>query len=247
MTERVGQDEMVRRTPPLLEADPIKKGSLQELVYGKLVDLILSGSVQPGETLTVPTLAEVFGVSPMPIREALGRLLWSNVLEVVAGRSLGVPPLSIDRLDDLRRVRCELEGTAATWATYNLLDDEVSQLAVLVDEMGTAIREKDHQAFVRTNRMFHFGIYAKAGSPTLLSLIEPLWLQVSPYFNILKDSENYQASNERHEAIVNALRKKDGSMVGVLIQTDINEAARYLTLELGEMNAVQKGKQRRRP
>jgi DNA-binding GntR family transcriptional regulator len=236
----------MNRGSPVLEADPIKKGNLQYLVYERIVDLILSGALQPGETLTVATLAEAFGVSPMPVREALGRLVSANVLEVISGRSLGIPALSIERLDDLRRVRCEIEGIAGTWATYNLRGQDIAQLAGWVTEMDTAIEAKDHQSFVRLNRQFHFGIYSKAGSDALLSLIEPLWLQVSPYFNVLKDSENYPASNDRHKAIIKALSKKDGSMVGVLIQTDINEAARYLTLELEALASQKAGGRKRR-
>ena len=222
----------MKRINPVLTADPVNRSTLQNKVYQRIVDLILSGAVEPGQTLTVANLALAFDVSPMPVREALGRLVSANVLEVVAGRSLGIPPLSLDHLEDLRRVRCEVEGVAATWAVFHFTRQDHNRLAGLVEVMAKAIRSEDNHAFVDANRSFHFGIYEKAGSNALMSVIEPLWLQVSPYFNILKGSANYSASNERHRDILDAFEKHDGSRVRVLIQTDINEAARYLRSEL---------------
>ena len=66
--------------------------------------------------MTVQSLAEAFGVSAMPVREALHRLSAAQALTVVAGRSVGIPALTVERLEDLRRVRGEIEGLAAAWA-----------------------------------------------------------------------------------------------------------------------------------
>ncbi len=60
-------------------------------------------------------LAEAFGVSPMPVREALTKLTGAGVLTVVSGRTIGIPKLTSARLEDLRRVRLEVETTAVRW------------------------------------------------------------------------------------------------------------------------------------
>ncbi len=63
---------------------------------------------------TVQSLADAFGVSPMPVREALRRLTAANALTVVSGRSIGIPALSRERLTDLRNVRFEIEAMIAS-------------------------------------------------------------------------------------------------------------------------------------
>ena len=73
-------------------------------------ELILNGGIEPGRTVTIQSLADAFGVSAMPVREALHRLVAEKALTVVAGRSVGIPPLNIDRLEDLTRARIEIEG-----------------------------------------------------------------------------------------------------------------------------------------
>src|SRR4051812_10868239 len=99
-----------------LQVEPLARDTLQERVYNQLAGLILDGGIAPGQFVTIQGLAEAFDVSTMPVREALKRLTAANALTVVSGRSIGIPPLTLDRLTDLRNVRVEIEGTAAAWA-----------------------------------------------------------------------------------------------------------------------------------
>jgi DNA-binding GntR family transcriptional regulator len=99
-----------------IRAAPVARDTLQERVYNRLASLILDGDIPPGRLVTIQSLAEAFGVSAMPVREALKRLTASNALTVVSGRSIGVPPITLERFTDLRNVRREIEGAATAWA-----------------------------------------------------------------------------------------------------------------------------------
>jgi DNA-binding transcriptional MocR family regulator len=88
-----------------IRAAPVARDTLQERVYNRLASLILDGGIPPGRLVTIQSLAEAFGVSAMPVREALKRLTASNALTVVSGRSIGVPPITLERFRDLRNVR----------------------------------------------------------------------------------------------------------------------------------------------
>ena len=88
---------------------PVPRETVQDHVYRQLKELILNGGIEPGRTVTIQSLADAFGVSAMPVREALHRLVAEKALTVVAGRSVGIPPLNIDRLEDLTRARIEIE------------------------------------------------------------------------------------------------------------------------------------------
>src|SRR5205085_1510304 len=153
---------------------------------------ILAGDIAPGQSVTINSLAGAFAVSHMPVREALRRLIAERALTVISGRSVGLPALNIERLEDLRRVRLEVEGLATEWATGNLARSDHDQLAGLVATMTRADAENDVKAYLHANRDFHFRIYRAAGSETLMSMIESLWLQISPYFNLLHASGDYE-------------------------------------------------------
>jgi DNA-binding GntR family transcriptional regulator len=60
--------------------------------------------------VTIQSLSDAFGVSTMPVREVLNRLVAEKALTVISGRSVGIPPLTIERLEDLQRVRVEIGG-----------------------------------------------------------------------------------------------------------------------------------------
>ena len=166
-----------------IAVEPLDRGTLQDRVYNQIAGLILDGGIVPGQLVTIQGLAEAFGVSAMPVREALKRLTAANALDVVSGRSVGIPRLSLDRLGDLRNVRSESEGTAAAWAARAIAPASIALLEEQLDRMERSIPASDTPDYLRANRAFHFTIYRAAGSPTLVSLIEILWLQISPYFN----------------------------------------------------------------
>jgi DNA-binding GntR family transcriptional regulator len=214
--------DLAERAPlPVLRA---QRSTMQDHVYRQLCDLILNGEIAPGQLITIQTLADAFGVSAMPVREALQRLTAARVLTVVSGRTIGVPPLTNSRLMDLRRVRLEVEAIAGQWATSNIGEAHLKRLDNLIAEMNKAARAGDRKQYVRLNRNFHFTIYDAAGSAALMAIIENLWLQISPYFHLLHASGNYLKSNEQHGLIRDALRRRDTKGVRSGLRTDINAA-----------------------
>jgi DNA-binding GntR family transcriptional regulator len=205
----------------------LPKGTLQDHVYRQLCEMILSGEIAPGQLVTIQALSDAFGVSAMPVREALQRLIAAKALTVISSRSIGVPLLTKERLLDLKRVRLEIESLAAEWATPRVGEAEIAQLESLVGKMAVAAvgNRKD---YVRYNREFHFVIYRAAGSEVLYAIIENLWLQISPYFHLLHDSGNYHTSNAQHELMLSGLKACDSAAVGQGIRNDIEAASKVL-------------------
>jgi DNA-binding GntR family transcriptional regulator len=220
---------------PVLSVARAPRDTLQDFVYRQLCELILNGEIAPGQLITILSLAEAFGVSAMPVREALQRLTAARVLTVISSRSIGIPPLTGERLADLRRVRLELESLAAVWATPNIADDAMAELEKIVADMEAAADAGDNKLYLRGNRAFHFKIYQAAGSDALLAIIETLWLQISPYFHLLHASGNYFKANEQHELMLAAIRERDEAAVSLAVRNDIEAAYRVLVplLEAG--------------
>jgi DNA-binding GntR family transcriptional regulator len=211
-------------TKPELRVTPIARDTLQERAYRRICDLILDGEIAPGQIVTIQNLAEAFGVSAMPVREALKRLTAAGALSPMTGRSIGVPHLSLDRLEDLRRVRLSIEGMATEWASELMDQRDFNVLEQHYAQLKRASIEENVRDYLRANRAFHFAIYEAARSQTLVSIIETLWLQIGPYLNLLRGSGNYAASNATHRAILDALKSRNGPAAADALRADINDA-----------------------
>jgi DNA-binding GntR family transcriptional regulator len=207
-----------------IRAAPVARDTLQERVYNRLASLILDGDIPPGRLVTIQSLAEAFGVSAMPVREALKRLTASNALTVVSGRSIGVPPITLERFTDLRNVRREIEGAATAWAAQHIDAESLASLEHDLVRMDQAIASGETTAYLRANRSFHFTIYRASGSPVSVALIESLWLQISPYFNLLQGSGNYVSANSSHRIAAEALSRGDAASAKAAIRADIDRA-----------------------
>lgn len=212
---------------------PVGRETVQDRVYREIRQMILNGEIEPGQTVTIQGLSEAFRVSAMPVREALRRLMAEQALMVVSGRSVGIPALTRARLADLRRVRGDVEGLAVSWAAARIGANELRRMADLVERMQIAADARDGRRYVPANHDFHFIIYRVAGSPTLLSIIESLWLQIGPYFHVLRASDNWSAANSTHRAMLEALGRHDGRAAAEALRRDIAGAAEALERLLG--------------
>ena len=215
-------------TSARLPVEQLDKDTLQERVYRQLSNLILDGEIGPGQLVTIQALADSLGVSAMPVREAFKRLTAAKALTVVSGRSIGIPPLSVERLQDLRNVRIEIESLAAEWAVDKFTPAGLVVLQEQYKKMKESIAAGDVKGFLRGNRAFHFEIYRAAGSPVALSIIENLWLQISPYFNLLHESGNPKSANKQHAVMMAAIKKGDKAAVTAAIRADIDGAYQVL-------------------
>lgn len=213
---------------PDLSVARAPRGTLQDFVFRQLCELILNGEIAPGQLITIQSLADAFGVSAMPVREALQRLTAGRVLKVISSRSIGIPPLTAERLADLRRVRLEVESLAAIWAAPNIGEADIAALQASVADLEEAAATGDNKQYLRANRAFHFRIYQAARSDALYAIIETLWLQISPYFHLLRASGNYFKANEQHEIMLSALRARDEAALSLAVRNDIEAAYRVL-------------------
>lgn len=213
---------------------PLHKQTLQEGVFRRLYELILEGGIAPGQSITVAHLAEAFGVSPMPVREALTKLTGAGVLTVVSGRTIGIPKLTRARLDDLRRVRLEVETTAVRWATERQAPELIETLTQAYRRLQEAEKTGDARHYIRANYDFHFLFYRNAGSPILLTIIENLWLQISPYFHLLRETGNFRIANHQHSEMFEGLRTGDPERSAAALSADINGAYKVLTTLVDE-------------
>jgi DNA-binding GntR family transcriptional regulator len=207
--------------------------TLNDRAYDQIRRSLVIGQLQPGQVLVIRTLAEQFGISATPVRDAMQRLVAERLLVMLPNRSIAVPLLSGDTFVELVRIRSALEGLAGELATPNIRLAELHQLHRLIQEGEAAAAARDMNAYVQMNQAFHFLIYGRAESPLLFQKIHELWSQVGPYLTRLFDSDAYiPVSNDVHRSIVAALEAKDGATVKLQIAHDITSAGEPLLTSL---------------
>ena len=220
----------------LENAKPIQKDKLHDQVYDQLCTLLREGEFTPGQAVHVARVSEAFGVSAMPVREALTRLQAIGVVANVSGRSLGVPSLGNEELTDLRNVRLEVEALAVEWAVVNRDDAFVADLEKLLKRLETTELSGDVQGYIKANYEFHLRIYQQSNSPVLIDIINTLWLRVSPHLYQLERENQYKVSNIHHRKIVRAVREGNEATAKQELVLDISEAYEVLVRTLFSNN-----------
>lgn len=204
----------------------LQRNTLNDEVYDQLKQAIIAGTILPGSSMTIRSLAASFGISPMPVREALRRLVAEHVLVMLPNRSVALPVLTRARFRELTRIRTSLEGLAAEEAAARIDRGIIESMARINERMERkgAPRQTDYLVL---NREFHFTLYRSAGLPTLLSIIESLWLQAGPLLNIQQRvySESNRTVQAHHRVLLKALRQGDGAAARAAVVSDIEEAA----------------------
>lgn len=205
----------------------VQRRAMQDVVYEGLKEVIIKGQVAPGTKLEINQLANNFGTSPMPIREALSRLVESGVLVTEPNKSFSVPLLQPDDLVELVRIRMVIEGMACIWAAEHITDDELKLIKTYCDEMSDCVRQKDKSGATEANQKIHFAIYTAARSKKLISIIEKLWMQSGPYIGLLS-WEVFAGGVAFHRTALKGLQNRNGFMVQRAIETDLFDALNSL-------------------
>ncbi len=212
---------------------PPERQTLNDQVYRDLRDLIMAGRLAPGQAITIRTLAQAVGVSPMPVRGALHRLLTEGALDLRANRSFVLPILSVEDFDEITRIRLAVEGLATELATPRLESRDLRRLREINRAMFDG-PSKPAADYLGPNQQFHFLIYRAAGMPRLTRIIESLWLQIGPLLNIATAQPDVASGRSLHETIVKALAARHAADAAAAIRSDISYAATVIRQWIAE-------------
>jgi DNA-binding GntR family transcriptional regulator len=194
----------------------------QKDAYLLVLEAIDQGEFRPGDRLVESELAERFGVSRTPIREALQRLETQAVL-ARDGRSLVVSSLDHDQLGELYVVRAELEGLAARLAAQHAAPEEVRVLWDMVRKDREVVDRPELLA--RANRRFHRQIHLASHNRYLVQQLEMVHRSMAllASTSLAAEGRGVQALEE-HEQIVRAIEARDGEAAEAAIRAHISRA-----------------------
>ena len=190
--------------------------------YSLILAAIESGTYRPGDRLVESELAERFGVSRTPVREALQRLETQAML-VRDGRSLIVASLDHNQLAELYTVRAELEALAARLAARHATPEEVRVLAQMVAEDQRAVR--DPEALARANRRFHHQIHLASHNRYLVQQLDLVHRTMALMAKTSLAAEGRgETALAEHKRIVDAIAAGDGAAADKALRQHISMA-----------------------
>ena len=203
-------------------------------VYNSLCQLILSGEFVPGVSFTFRGIANSFGVSTMPVREAAKRLISEGALEISEKRRITVSKMTQSKFDELNVARLYLEPQLSSRAIKHI-DSKRLKLLINIDKnLDYAILTGNIEDYIKYNYQFHFGIYEAGPSPVLLPLVRTLWLRFSPFYRIVAGRLGTQILKDFHHSAIDAIKAKDSVALEEAILNDISEGMEMLNESLNE-------------
>lgn len=207
----------------------------------RLRGMILSGALAPGLRIDQNEVAQRFGVSIVPVREALARLQSGGLVKIVPHRGVFVEDLSADELVDIYTVRELLEEHAARAAADRLTDADIRQLEQIAASMSALAAAHEVDPFLQVNREFHFTIYRAAHRQALLQIISQLWDRSTRYrfLQLHAFPERAEASQFETQAIVDACRRRDRDAMGYLVRYKIHQTTASLLDLISQIPAPQ--------
>jgi len=196
--------------------------SPQKDAYELILDAIDTGLYRPGDRLVESDLADRFGVSRTPIREALQRLETQSLL-TRDGRSLIVASLDHNQLAELYVVRTELEGLAARLAARHAAPEEIRVLKDMVAEDHRLV--DDPVALSRANRRFHKQIHLASHNRYLVQQLDLVYRSMAllATTSLAVEGRGEDALAE-HQAIVDAIERGDGDAAYATLRKHISKA-----------------------
>ena len=207
-----------------LEKIPIR--TLREEVYSQLRQKIMCAEILPGQSISIRDLASEFGVSMMPVREALWQLESERAIVIRSNKSINVNRLTPKEMEEILRMRLILESLAAERSCEQRPDSVLPKLKRLLEAMQAAIGKP--RRFMRKNNEFHFTVYSFADSPLLLHIINLLWARVSPYLFIQDARGDLSGSMACHQEMYEAFVEKDQNRLTEALRKDLEGAAEFI-------------------
>jgi len=210
-----------------LSIQKIDSKTLRQKVYEELRHKIIYGELLPGQSVTLRNLAEQFGVSFIPVREALWQLETEKVVLIERNKSFRVNTLTARELEEALSIRLVLEARVAERACEVRSDDVVPRLERLLKDMEKSANRP--REYLLKNSEFHFTIYNAADMPVHMQLINQLWARIGPYLYIqAKEMIPIMRSNLYHNKMAAALAARDKKELVKMLRQDLTAAARFI-------------------
>ena len=210
---------------------------LREEVRDHLMKEILDGHLAPGDRIVETRIAQQFGVSQAPVREALRDLELFGFVASSPFKGATVRRMSIDDHLMLYPIRAVLEGLGARYAASRINDAGLRRLDKLLSTMQAAAVRGDERAQIAADFRFHRTILEASGNWMLLQTWERMQLATTTFLTIARSHHPLRDIAERHARLIEALRARDPERAEQEMRRHIEEPGEWLQTALTEEQA----------
>jgi DNA-binding GntR family transcriptional regulator len=185
---------------------------------------IISGEIAPGEKIRIKDIENAYGVSHIPIREALRRLEAEHLVTSIPRRGSIAAAVSVQQLIDLYDIRKMLEPELAARAASIIDSDELEQITQRLLELDTIIQEEPaNTRFIEADQEFHWSILRHGATAISERLIRQLWQLSERYVRLgMTRRDAPKQTMEQHHEIVDAIARRDCSSVSEAVRRHLS-------------------------
>ncbi|MDK4740841.1 GntR family transcriptional regulator [Rhizobium sp. CNPSo 3464] len=202
---------------------------LSDRIRNALADEIAAGKLKAGAAMDEQHLADRFGASRTPVREALRQLAANGLVEVRARRGVVVARMTPERIMDMFETAAEIEAMCVRLATYRMTPLERSHLIELHDASEAIVKKGDFDAYDTFNRAFHEAIYQATHNSFLAEQAIAIRNRLMAFRRAqLQQEQRLDRSRAEHEAIMQAIAEGDGEMASRRMRAHMLNAATAL-------------------
>ncbi|MEX5590555.1 MULTISPECIES: GntR family transcriptional regulator [Pseudomonas] len=218
--------EKIRLLSSVIGSEQVPAHLARSVIEERLRSAIVDGRLPPGTALRQQEIAGLFGVSRMPVREALRQLEAQSLLQVVMHKGAVVAPLIGEDAVDTYALRVLLESEALRQSIPLLEADDIARARGYIQELENETR---HAEIGRLNRLFHMTLYSKAHNQKLLRMIEIELNEEERFLRFHLSSMGLgKLTQDDHNALVNAASDKRVEEAVKVLEEHLNNGARAI-------------------
>jgi len=216
--------------------DGIHRRYLHDEVAERIRDLIRSGELEPNSRVNELELAERFGISRTPLREAIKILATEGLLELLPNRGARVAAVNEAEIDEMLEVIAGLEANAARLLAKRITDSEIADIAELHEVMLEAYEKRDEAHYFTLNRQIHEAMMRAAKNATLAQLYAGLSSRIQRFrYAAHKTPEQWQRAIDEHEEMLRLMIERDGEKLAALMERHILGKKEPIAAQFGAM------------
>lgn len=218
--------EKIRLLSSVIGSEQVPAHLARSVIEERLRSAIVDGRLPPGTALRQQEIAGLFGVSRMPVREALRQLEAQSLLQVVMHKGAVVAPLIGEDAVDTYALRVLLQSEALRQSIPLLEADDIARARGYIQELESETR---HAEIGRLNRLFHMTLYSKAHNQKLLRMIEIELNEEERFLRFHLSSMGLgKLTQDDHNALVNAASDKRVDEAVNVLEEHLNNGARAI-------------------
>lgn len=194
--------------------------TLRERILSAIRAAIVNGQIRQGTRIMEPELAERFGISRTPIREAIRQLESEGLISVIPRKGAIVAFISPQDVSNFYELKMILEGHAARLAAKNLTENDLTKMETVNRQIEAASVKKNPGRVLDLHNEFHEIFLRACGNDKLHAIVQSLDMQFQPYRLIPAMPGRVKGSIRQHTEIIEAFRRKDAARAEELVRKD---------------------------